>query len=102
MEQGRCGMTSKEEAQISTIVDYIVKVGTENTSSCNWHIGYEELTDAFDFATQDFLRRNHETICYELDGREEILSETWTDYDGEGQPDGFDCNFALAYCRYAE
>ena len=95
-------MNRQKEANISKIVDYIIRIGTENTSSGNWHIEYEELSDAFDFATQDFLRRNHETICYELDGREEILSETWTDYDGECQPDGFDCNFALDYCPNAD
>lgn len=95
-------MDNMVETQLEQIVDYIIKQGTENTTTGNWHVEYKELSDSFDFATHDFLRRNHERICYELDGREEILSETWTDYDGTGQPDGFDCNFALAYCPYAE
>ena len=95
-------MSGNTKAQIGMIVDDIIRIGTENTASGNWHIEYEELSDAFDFATPDFLRRNHEAICYELDRRDEIVSETWTDYNGEGQPDGFDCNFALAYCPCAE
>ena len=95
-------MNRQDENNISEIVDYIIKVGTENTSSGNWHIGYYELSEVFDFATPEYLRQHHDAILYEIDGREEILSETWTDYDGEGQPDGFDCNYGLAYCPYAE
>ena len=91
-------MENMVETQIGQIVDYIIKQGTENTTTGNWHVEYDELSDAFDFATSDYLRQHHEDICDEIDGRKEILSETWTDYDGTGQPDGFDCNFALADC----
>ncbi len=54
---------------------------------------YEELSDAFDFATAEFLWPHHEEIYGEIDRREEILSETWTDYGGTGQPDGFESAF---------
>ncbi len=83
------------------IVDYIVAVGAANTISGNWHVEYDELSEAFDFATYDWLRQHHDEILAELDERPEILSETWTDFDESGQPNGFDCNFALAYCPNA-
>ena len=87
---------------MSEIVDYIISIGTANTATGNWHISYDELSEAFDFATPEYLRQHHEEILFELDGRKEILSETWTDYDENGEPEGFDCNFALAYCPNAD
>ncbi|MBE7004423.1 MAG: hypothetical protein E7425_09100 [Ruminococcaceae bacterium] len=83
------------------IIDYIIAVGTANTTTGNWHVAYYELSEAFDFATPEYLRQHHDEILYELDRRAEILSETWTDYDETGQPEGFDSNFAIAYCLNA-
>lgn len=86
---------------IKIIVDYIIAVGTTNTTTGNWHMDYDELTEAFGFVSRDYLRQHHDQILDALNSRTEILSETWTDYDELGQPNGFDCNFALVYCPNA-
>lgn len=98
-------MTSKEkdlstDDKINNIVDYIVKIGTENTESGQYSIQYTDIESKFPWATEDWLTENHELIKMELDEREEILSETWDEYDygNNKKVIGFDCNFCGNYC----
>ena len=86
------------DAMVAEVVDYIVDVGTMYTTSGNWHIGYDEISECFDYATREWLMEHHVGILDALDGRAEILSETWTDFDENGNPDGFDCNFCGTCC----
>ena len=89
-----------ERWMVAVVVQTIVEIGTQNTTNGNWHVSYDEVEDVCCFATKEWLSEHHCEILDELDARAEILSDTWTDFDDEGNADGFDCNFAGAYCPY--
>jgi|GEM_PF-4386015 len=95
---------NSEQGKIESVVDFIVETGMEETSSGADVIFYEEISNDPDlaFATEDWLRANHEEIKYALDGRKEILSETWDATDLNGNIDGFDVNFCGMYCPHWE
>ena len=82
---------------LKNIVDYIITTSTQDTTSGNYCIYFEEITKAIPEATPEFLRANFEAIKDEIDTRPEILSETW-EITEAGELVGFDINLALDYC----
>lgn len=74
-------MSVKEKNElIYEIVDYIISQGTQNSTSGSWIFYYYELQDKFN-VSYDWLVENAEEIKDVIDGNEEILSETWDEFD---------------------
>lgn len=91
-------MSVKEKNElINEIVDYIISQGTQNTTSGNWIFYYYELQDKFN-VSYEWLVENAEDIKEVIDSSEEILSETWDEFDDKGKWEGFNCNFCGKYC----
>lgn len=78
---------------IKQIVNWLVEIGTTNTSNGTWVVYYDEIASKFDI-TEDWVHTHRDEIIDELDSREEILSETWGEEDGY-----FDMNFCLNACK---
>ncbi len=72
--------------KIKSIVDDIVKEGTENTSEGNWIVYFDEFKD-----DEQFVREHKEEIADALEEREEVSDVVLDD-------DSFDTNFYLSYC----
>lgn len=72
--------------KIKSIVDGIVKEGTENTNEGNWIVYFDEFKD-----DEQFVREHSEEISDALEEREEVSDVVLTD-------DSFDTNFYLKYC----
>lgn len=89
--------TTEDSQKIKSIVDYMVKCGTEFTETGNYEFYYSELESAFGVSSK-WLEENHKAIKTEIDCREEVLSETWDVVDALGYTVGFDINFCLDYC----
>ena len=95
------------ENLLKGLVDWMIKVGTEKTLYGNYIISYGDIESEFIYfdktsgrmyrLTKAILEANHEAILNEIDSREEILSETWNEYDGDNL-DGFNMNFCLDAC----
>lgn len=87
---------------IKRIVDYIIEIGTQNTTNGNWTISTDEIRGKYD-VTREWLLENKELIKDSIDGREEVLSVTWDSFDNDGKWNGFDCNFYGDCCpNYVE
>ena len=78
---------------IKQIVNWLVEIGTTNTSNGTWVVYYDEIASKFDI-TEDWVHTHRYEIIDELDSREEILSETWGEED-----ESFDMNFCLNACK---
>ena len=78
---------------IKQIVNWLIEIGTTNTSNGTWIVYYDEIASKFN-VTEDWVREHREDIINELDSKEEILSETWGEED-----DCFDMNFCLNACK---
>lgn len=81
---------------IEKIINYIIKEGTENTTSGQWNIFVEDIESVFNIP-YDYIYSIKEDIKDKLDTRKEILSETWDLFD-DNKWIGFDCNFCGVYC----
>lgn len=75
--------------QINDVVNYIVKTCCEETSTGNWVINYNDVSDLINAEDFDHF---YSVIEEELRGRAEVL-DVEPDYDGL-----FDINVALDYC----
>jgi len=85
--------------RIREIVDFIIKVGTENTETGQYSVYFDELYSVFQYATIEWLRKYCGWIRLLLDSRKETISETWWETAADGSTIiGFDCNFCGAYC----
>lgn len=91
-------MTKK---MIQDIADLLINVGTRKTTSGNYHVDFKDIASAMEIDKQEIIDAR-EDIMTEIDSREEIISETWLDFDENGVPDGFDMMFGLDYCPNAE
>lgn len=78
-------VTPLEERKIKSIVDEIVKEGTENTSDNNWICFFEEFDD------EQFVRERVNAIAEELGSRKEVCEVEITE-------EGFDTIFWTDYC----
>lgn len=86
-----------EKELIIEIVNYVISRGTQNTTNGSWIIYSDELQDMFNVSYL-WLLENAEDIKEEIDSREEILTETWDEFNEDGKWDGFSCNFCGKYC----
>ncbi len=77
---------SPEQQKIKDIVGRIVKEGTENTSSGNWVVYFDEFGD-----DERFVREHQDEIADMLGSREEVAE---IDIDG----DAFDTTYYLDFC----
>lgn len=84
------GKVNKEE--IKDMVDNLVRMSSQKSESGNWHVSYDELSQLYGISKEELLK-NHETIIEEIDAHRLILSETYTDTDENGNPNGYDMNF---------
>lgn len=95
-----CGFKSlvpyfNKDEYAQTIAEYMIKVGTENTTTGNWQFRFDEIGDKFGVD----LSSNYDMvdkICKELYGNGETLSQI------EVMGDTFDLTFYLKYCPYAD
>lgn len=94
---------------ITHIVDFMIEVGTQETSSGNYNFYFDELAEEqvehFGISKEyalEWLNEHIDEITDEIDRREEVISETWYNYDECGNVEGFDINFALDYCPNIE
>lgn len=69
---------------IKRIVDFVVETGTQNTSNGNWTVYTDEIQEKFD-VTYEWLLENRNLIKDSIDGREEVLSETWDSFDDKNK-----------------
>ncbi|GEM_PF-2210191 len=81
--------TEHLENLIQEMVDYMVKEGTEQTTSGLYMFSHEDLMEKFNI-TKEFIIENEDYILNELYLRDEILDVEWEDC--------FDLNFFLRYC----
>lgn len=81
-------------AYAQTIAEWLIKTGTENTSSGNWIIGFDEVAERFgvDLSTDNEL----------LDAISDCLNQSESILDLYTDDEEFDMNFGLRYCPYAE
>lgn len=86
---------------VQKVVDYMITSGTAWTETGQYTFFHDELSNIFKMPVEWF-QENHEAIKREIDSRPEVLSETWDELDACGKPEGFDINFALAYCNIDE
>lgn len=75
-----------EQEKIKSIVDRIVKEGTENTSEGNWIVYFDEFKD-----DEQFVREHQEEIADALSTREEVAEITI-------ENEGFDTTYYLDFC----
>ena len=95
-----CGFKSlvpyfNKDEYAQTIAEYMIKVGTENTTTGNWQFRFDEIGDKFGVdlsSNSDMVDK----ICKELYGNGETLSQI------EVMGDTFDLTFYLKYCPYAD
>lgn len=73
-----------------TIADYIIKIGTENTSNGSWCMDVDELANVFGISEDTVLSLADE-IVNELNSREEVAELEFYD-------NCFDLMFWLSYC----
>ena len=94
-----CGFRSLSEyfdkpSYAQTIAEWLVKVGTENTTSCNMIIGFEKVNERYGVNLYE-----DEFLCDEIVEqlyRHEAILDVVTDENT------FDMNFGYLYCPYAE
>lgn len=81
-------------AYAQTIAEWLIKTGTEFTSSGNWIIGFDEVAEHFgvDLSTDDEL----------LDAVSDCLNRSESILDFYTDNEEFDMNFGLRYCPFAE
>ena len=77
---------------VTNVANRIVEVATENTSSGQYYVDYDDVSDLI--SHEDYLQYM-DLIESELYGREEIL-----DLDRDGEE--FDVNCGLAWCKNYE
>lgn len=85
---------------IKSIVDYMIKHGTENTTSGNYIFTVNELSERFDLDLS-FFTEYCEDILSELYTRDEILDvlvDSEINNDGDDAVEDFDLNFGTDYC----
>ena len=95
-----CGFKSlvpyfNKDEYAQTIAEYMIKVGTENTTTGNWQFRFDEIGDKFGVdlsSNSDMVDK----ICKELYGNGETLSQI------EVMGDTLDLTFYLKYCPYAD
>lgn len=77
-----------------TFAEWLIKTGTEFTSSGNWIIGFDEIAEHFgvDLSTDDEL----------LDAVSDCLNRSEAILDFYTDNEEFDMNFGLRYCPFAE
>ena len=83
-----------EPSYAQTIAEWLVKVGTENTTSCNMIIGFEKVNERYGVNLYE-----DEFLCDEIVEqlyRHEAILDVVTDENT------FDMNFGYLYCPYAE
>ena len=95
-----CGFKSlvpyfDQDAYAQTIAEYMIKVGTEHTTTGNWLFSFEEIADKFAVGLDDHPDMV-DKICEELYGNGEILSQI------DVHNKTFDLTFYLNYCPYAD
>lgn len=94
-----CGFRSLSEyfdkpSYAQTIAEWLVKVGTENTTSCNMIIGFEKVNERYGVNLYE-----DEFLCDEIVEqlyRHEAILDVVTDENT------FDMNFGYLYCPYGE
>lgn len=94
-----CGFQSLSEhfdkaSYAQTIAEWLVKVGTENTTSCNWIIDFAKVNERYGVNLYE-----DKSLCDEIIehlNRHEAILDVVTDEDA------FDMNFGYLYCPYAE
>lgn len=94
-----CGFRSLSEyfdkpSYAQTIAEWLVKVGTENTTSCNMIIGFEKVNERYGVNLYE-----DEFLCDEIVEqlyRHEAILDVVTDENT------FDMNFGYLYCPHAE
>ena len=97
------------DALVKELADYMVKEGAASTESGSYtfyldelaDIMYQELLYAGEQTAEMWLLKHSRDIVDAIDEHEEILSETWLQYDDNGIVEAFDLNFGLAYCPNA-
>ena len=93
--------SNQVSATIKHIVDYMIKHGTENTTSGNYIFTVDELSEIFKLDSS-FIIRHEEDILDELYSRNEILGEIWMDRDSDFVIESFDLNFGTDFCPNIE
>lgn len=95
-EAGRSDLSGffDRPAYAQTIAEWLIKTGTEFTSSGNWIIGFDEVAEHFgvDLSTDDEL----------LDAVSDCLNRSEAILDFYTDNEEFDINFGLRYCPFAE
>ena len=86
---------------VNEVVDMLIEVGTNHSWSGNYHISFKEAS-RLSGIEHDWIVAHADDIMDELSIREETIEEQWFDYDEDGNKEGFDMLFGLAYCPYAQ
>lgn len=81
-----------KKEKIKDMVDKIVRMSSQQSSEGNYHVSYDEMSQLFSIPKEELIKA-HEQIIEEVDSHLLILSETWTDTDENGNPEGVDMNF---------
>ena len=87
-----------ERIHVEMVVRYIVKVGTEETTTGQYFLYTEDISKRFKFATSLWINDHIDDVREGIDIQKETLSETWLEFDKSGQFVAWDCNFAGNYC----
>ena len=82
-------------AYAQTIAEYMIHVGTENTTTGNWHFGFDSINERFGLDLKND-EEMVELIREELYKQGDILSDVGI-YD-----DDFDLMFYLDYCPFSD
>ena len=99
----------KGNAFVKELADYMVNEGTTYTAGGSYTFYVDELVDVLHQELQytgkepakTWLLKHSRDIVAEIDKHEEILSETWLEYNVFGEVASFNLNFGLAYCPNA-
>lgn len=81
----------------NNIIDYMVRIGTRETTSGNFCFWYEELAEVFGLEVEE-IEEAAEDIELGLNCHETVLAADIEEEDGQH----FDIIFGLAYCHYIE
>ena len=93
-----------EEQKVASVVDFIIDVGANETTTGQWIVYYDEIESdsGLPFATVEWLKKHHTEIKDSINARAEALSETWDANNARGDVVGFDINLCGAYCPNLE
>lgn len=82
--------------RIKEIASWIIERAGAATSTGAYIIEVSEIAAAFN-VTEEAIRSHEQDFLDEIDTREEVLSETWTEEDTDGRLTGFNVNLCGNY-----